>query len=162
MDTHRSGKRIGEMLLERRLITPRQLELALEHQRLSKRFLGAILIDLGLITPKALLETLSEQFHIPHEPLSEGQIDWALVRRFPASLLMQGKCFPVRGDDYSVTVALANPLEVDVLSQIEKLVGMREVKPVLVLERELREVVRAYQQRTLQALSSQLGRHGNP
>ncbi|MBI4598492.1 MAG: hypothetical protein HY737_08860 [Candidatus Omnitrophica bacterium] len=161
METSRSNKRIGEILMERGLVTRRQLELALEHQRITGQFLGATLIDLGFINSKILLETLSEQFRIPHEPLSEGRVDWEAVKKFPASLLASGKCFPVRADAATVTIALANPLDVEAVSQAEKFAGLRQVKLVLVLERELREVVRAYQQRILRSLSSQLKSHGS-
>ena len=147
--------------MERRLITQRQLDEALSEQRASKEFIGEILIRLGFIKPEALLAVLSERYHIPHESLRVEQIDWAVVKQFPFSTLSQGKCFPVRADAESVTMAIANPLDVSTLSSIERMTGMRRMNIVLVLEQELQCALRTYQQHSLRALQSNLGDHGN-
>src|SRR6266699_2826822 len=49
---------LGELLLERELITKDQLAAAISHQRLSGRRLGQVLIDLGCTTPDAVLGAL--------------------------------------------------------------------------------------------------------
>ena len=147
--------------MQRHLITPEQLDQALLEQRSTGQFLGAILLRLGLITPEALLATLSEQFGIPCEPLPLDRVDWAIAKQFPSSALSSGTCFPIRTDGTSVTVAIANPLEVWGLSALEKTSGFRKVRPVLVLEQELRRVVQAYRQHALQAIEQRLGNHGS-
>ena len=147
-------RRLGELLAARRLLTRAQLEQSLKRQLATKEFLGTILIQMKLISPEALLEALSDQFRMPHQSLSAQDVDWDTVLRFPASALADGRCLPIRADDESVTVALANPLDAWTLSGIEKLAGLRIVKPVLVLERELQEVMRIYRQRLAATLTS--------
>lgn len=143
-------------MVERGLLTRAQLDFALARQQLTKDFLGTILVREGLVTPEALLAALSARYRIPHESLRVEQVDWRIVKQFPSSVLLDGKCFPIRGDDHAVTVAIANPLDAWSLSAIEKAAGLRKVTPVLVLERELREVVQAYQRRLAQDLGSHL------
>ena len=152
----RDTKRIGELLVERGLITPRQLERALERQRSTGQFLGAILVGMGVIREEALLEAMSRQFGIPCEPLDPSRIDWEVAKQFPASVVGGGKGFPIRTDGQSVTVAISNPLDVWTLSDLERLAGRRPVRPVLVLERELRAVVQEYQRRAFRALEARL------
>ena len=151
-------RRLGEILIAQRLITPQQLEQALAQQRSNKEFLGAILIRMNLIRPETLLATLSEQFGIPCESVSPEQVDWSVVKQFPASLLGERSCFPLRADAESVTVAMVNPLDAWSLSAMEKASGFRKIKPVLVLEAELRALQRAYQERSLRDIQAQLNK----
>ena len=150
------AKRIGELLTEIGLITPRQLEQALERQRSTGQFLGVILLKMGVLTEQGLLQAMSRQFGIPHEPLDPAHVDWAVAKQFSPSVLNEGKGFPIRADERSVTVAITNPLDVWTLSAVERSAGVRTVRPVLVLERELRVVVREYRRQMLQALEARL------
>jgi type IV pilus assembly protein PilB len=56
-------KRIGEILVENKLITPEQLDLALARQKYDNNGskIGEILIDLGFLTYDSLLEYLERQ-----------------------------------------------------------------------------------------------------
>jgi type IV pilus assembly protein PilB len=156
-----AAKRIGELLMELGLATPRQLEQALERQRSTGQFLGVILLEMGAITEQGLLEAISRQFGIPHEPLVCAGVDWAVAKQFPPSVLSNGNGFPIRADAQSVTVAITNPLDVWTLSELEHLAGRRTVRPVLVLERELRAVVQEHQRQTLRALEARLERNAD-
>ena len=91
---------LGELLVERRLLSRRQLELALqEHQRTGRR-LGEVLVSYGFVSEQALASTLLEQVGLMDakpavtadapepEPLlraaghlSEAQYDGAVVLR---------------------------------------------------------------------------------
>ena len=156
-----TNKRIGELLAHRGLLTARQLGEALVQQRSTGEFLGAILLRRGWVTPEALLEAFAEQFGMPQERVSPEQVDWSAVKGFPASVLLQGDCFPIRADAFTVTVAIGNPLEAWALSAMERSAGARKIIPVLVLERELAAVVQAYQRRALQAFAEHLTDHGD-
>jgi adsorption protein B len=54
-------RKLGDLLLERRLITTRHLEMALQEQKKSGKKLGEILVEMKVLTPKDLSETLSKQ-----------------------------------------------------------------------------------------------------
>ena len=152
----RSTKRIGELLVERGLIGPAQLDQALARQRSTGEFLGAILIGMRAISEQALLEAMSLQFGIPHEPLRPSQVDWTVARQFPPSALAEGNAFPIRADANAVTVAIANPLDAWTLSLLEGAASRRAVRPVLVLASELQAVVREHQRQTLRAIEARL------
>ena len=57
--------RIGDLLIERELITQQQLETALAEQRKSGQKLGRTLIDLAYVEEKDILDILSSQMNIP-------------------------------------------------------------------------------------------------
>ena len=159
--TERPQKRIGELLIDRGLLTSRQLADALERQRATGQFLGAILVEMRIITERALVETVAQQFGIPYEALDPARVDWAVAKQFPAAVLNTGRGFPIRTDAHGVTVAIANPLDVWTLSELERAAGHRPVRPVLVLERELQAVVQAYRRRALEALEAKLNGGSN-
>lgn len=144
--------RLGELLVQRKLLAPAQLDAALADQRLSREFLGAILVRRGLIRPEELLRVLSEQFDLPCERLQAEQMDWRVAKQFPASAFADGTCFPIRADAQSVTVAIANPLNAWALSTMEKAAGFRKVVPVLVPEQDLRDVLEAYRRQSLRSI----------
>lgn len=54
-------KKLGEILLEKGIITEEQLKEALQEQEKTGISLGQILIDRGLISPGVLGDILSEQ-----------------------------------------------------------------------------------------------------
>ena len=154
MNQPQPTKRIGELLIDKGLITRNQLDQALERQRATKEFLGGILIQMGAITAEALRTILAEQFHLPQVSLTPDGVDWAVPKSFPASVLADGKCFPFRADANTVTVAIANPLDAWALSVFEEAAGFRKVQPVLVAERELQAVLHAYRQRLLREIGT--------
>ena len=57
--------RLGELLLEKKLITPEQLERAIRRQQETGEALGSILVDAGYIAESKLLGALSDQMDRP-------------------------------------------------------------------------------------------------
>ena len=55
-------KRLGDIVLERGLVTRDELENALQRQRESGAKLGEILVSLGVLTPTALAGVIKEQW----------------------------------------------------------------------------------------------------
>ncbi len=52
---------LGQLLLERELIIPQDLEFALDHQKYNKTLLGEILVRMGALKRKDLEAVLAEQ-----------------------------------------------------------------------------------------------------
>lgn len=140
----KSAKRIGEILIEKRMITEAQLHDALIEQRESGKFLGMILKDKGLITDKELVDALSAQFGIPVVDLKQEHIDLELAHRYSISVVIDHKCFPLKQDEYTVTVAIVNPLNAVAISKIEEEAFPRRVNLVLVNESDLNDLIRNY------------------
>jgi len=142
----RSQKKLGEILVEKGLISLQQLEEALEQQARTKEFLGVILIKKGLIKEKELQAALSEQFDIPVVSLKDKYIDWNMVKVFHSSLILDYKCFPLERDDWSVTVAITNPLDIWVIKRAEEETTGLKLKLVLVSTADMNEAIARYQQ----------------
>lgn len=155
MSAAQPARRLGDLLVQRKVITPTQLDAALTQQQATREFLGVILVRMKALTQEQLLATLSEQLGVPyHASLRPEDVNWAVVRQFPKSVLSTGTWFPIQGDAQSVTVAIANPLDAWAMSAIEKAAGFRKVRPILVPEAHLKAVLQTYQQQTLKSLDA--------
>jgi type IV pilus assembly protein PilB len=140
----KSAKRIGEILIEKGFITEAQLHDALTEQKLSDKFLGKILVDKGVIADRDLIAALAEQFGMSVVELKEQHIDMELARKFSTSLIIDHKCFPLKEDDYSVTMAIINPLNAVAISKIEDEAHPRKVNLVLVAEEDINKIIQNY------------------
>jgi len=143
---HNIQRRLGEILIGKGLLTQLQLEAALERQKRTKEFLGAILLKNNLIEEKCLLEALSEQCGIPVISLKNRYIDWEFVKQFSPELILDYKCLPVEKDDWTVTVAITNPLDVWPIKKAEEEARGLKLKLALVSEEEMREAIERYRE----------------
>ena len=137
---------IGELLVKKGLIRQIQLDIALDEQKKTGEFLGAVLSKLGFLKEEDLLKALSEQFHMPYVSLRTQYVDWELALSFSPSLVVDRRVFPFRKDNDSVTAALANPLDVDAISQFELEARNTGIKIVLTNTADLNQSIDAYRE----------------
>lgn len=133
-------------MVDRGLISAQQLKEALEEQKITKEFIGNILIKRRHIKEETLLEILSEQFDISYISIKDRYIDLALVRKFPYSLISKHRCFPVAEDSESITVAVVNPLDAVAIAEIERAVTPSKLKLVLTSRQDMAEIIKRYHQ----------------
>lgn len=111
---------LGELLIQKKLITKEQLEEALLEQKASGEFLGMILMRNGLLHEEDLMMALAGQFDLPYVNLKTEAIDWKVATRFSSRLVVDRSCLPFRQNEHGITVAIVNPLDMDVISEAEK------------------------------------------
>jgi len=143
---HRSPRKLGEILIDKGLITEGQLKEVLAEQLKSKDFLGAILIKSKRVSESDLLAALAEQFNMPFCSLRHRYIDWGLVKSFSASLILEYKCFPVSKQGNVVTMAITNPLDAWAIKKAEEEAQGATLKLVLVTQDDLQSAIKRYRQ----------------
>ena len=111
-------KRIGEMLIAEGLLTPEQLEAALEEQRRHGGRIGAILKSLGFVTEEGIIKTLGRQTGIPHQVLSTVIIDPDVIKLVPELLARRHQAIPLYKKGIALTLAMVDPLNVVALDDI--------------------------------------------
>jgi general secretion pathway protein E len=135
--------RLGEILIERRLITGEDLDRALEMQRERGDKLGKILVDLGFVATRDVLAALSEQLQIPvvmvEGPPAVSPETETLSPRF----LRQFRCLPVALHDHTVTLAMADPLDFETRAAVASCTGLT-VNPGLAAEQEILDAIDRY------------------
>jgi type IV pilus assembly protein PilB len=124
-------KRLGDMLLEEKLITAADLQLAIEDQRKSGHLLGATLIKLGMISEDALLKLLQRQLHLPLVDLTDLVIDEQILHHVKEDLARKYVAMPVELQGRrTLKVAMADPLNVAALEDLRFHSGLF-IQPVL-------------------------------
>ena len=136
-------KRIGELLLEKGLITPLQLETALKEQSLSGRRLGEILLDKDYLTEDQLIDTISERLSIPRVVLSSMAINPQVIHRVSVELARRYTLIPVFEIGNAVTLAMADPLNIIAIEEIKYLTG-RNIKRAVAGATEIKEAIDQY------------------
>jgi len=118
-------KRLGDMLIVDGLLTPEQLSEALKEQKLRRRRLGKVLIELELISEESMLECLSRQLSVPLIDIHTYEIEPEVLRLVPASIAKKHLVMPIMKEGDSIILAMADPLDVFVVDQIQYRSGCR-------------------------------------
>ncbi len=137
------AKSIGTILVEKKLVKPEELSLALTQQEKNGDSVGSALIKMGTISEVQLLQSYSEQLNIPFKHLKNLPIEQEVIRRVPARLVQHYKVMPIGWDNGVLTVALSNPQHLWSLEDIGSHLGCT-VEPVLASEEEILEAVTKY------------------
>ena len=121
MPAHRKviTKLIGELLVERKIVTPEQVTEALSIQEKKGGLLGQILVGLGYATEEAIAQAVASQYGFPYLPLKRYTIDADLLRLIPENVARQYCLIPVDRIGDTVTVAMADPLNIRAAEDIE-------------------------------------------
>lgn len=114
-------KKLGELLVERKIITPAQLENALRLQEEKGGLLGQILVNLGIVTEESVAQALTSQYGFPYLPLKQYSIDEELIRLIPENVARQYCLVPLDRIGDTLTVAMADPLNSKAVEDIELL-----------------------------------------
>ncbi|GAB4249545.1 GspE/PulE family protein [Deferrisoma sp.] len=136
------SKRLGELLVERGLIRPEDLERALSAQRETGRPLGEVLADQGVLTEQAVRWALAEQMDLPLVHPDPGAIDPEALRRVPAELCRRYGVLPLyeepgaEGEPGRLVVAAADPSSRTALDDLAARAGM-PLKVVAALREEI-------------------------
>jgi type IV pilus assembly protein PilB len=130
--------RVGDVLLERGLVTAAQLEEAAGvQQRGGKRqLLGEVLIELGYLTPAQLCEALADANGLPFVKLTPKFVDPAVLTALSRDVITARDVLPLFNVDGVLTVAMTEPSNVFLIEEITQLVGS-PVQFVAVLQEDL-------------------------
>ncbi|NOY44658.1 MAG: hypothetical protein GXP50_04285 [Deltaproteobacteria bacterium] len=123
-------KKLGQLLIEFRIITSEQLAEAVADQRRTGERLGSILIKKGYVTEEDLEYLLSRQLAVPAINLAKYEIPRELVSLVSERFMKKNYVVPVERDDKTLTVAMANPQDYRVIDELRFMTGLR-VAPVV-------------------------------
>ena len=135
--------RLGEMLIERKLITQEDLDRALELQKERGEKLGKTLVDLGFIAMRDVLAALSVQLNVPLITIEGPPAASAETETLSPRFLRQFRILPVGREDHTLTLAMADPLDFETLSSVRSCTGLK-VSPVLAAEQEILDAIDKY------------------
>ena len=135
--------RLGELLVREKLISPVQLQQALEEQKKSGERLGTTLTRLGLVEEGELTSFLSKQFGVPSINLTEFEIDQEVIRLIPQDQAKKYKLIPVNRAGATLIVAMADPSNIMAIDDIKFVTGYN-IEVVVATEQAIEEAIERY------------------
>jgi type IV pilus assembly protein PilB len=161
---HGPKKPLGQILLEKDLVTQDQLDEALKVQKNTTEQLGRILVDLGYVVERDVLRSHAEQLGIPFLELDRVSVDEDVAKAIPQSVVQRYNAVPIRRNGNRLTVAMADPTNVFALDDIRLITGY-EIDPMLAAPDDIGTLLRGVDggasqeeiQTALQALDGGIG-----
>ncbi|RJP21320.1 MAG: type IV-A pilus assembly ATPase PilB [Candidatus Abyssobacteria bacterium SURF_5] len=136
-------KRLGDILIEERLLTQEQLAQALYEQRRTGQPLVVILIQAGLVSEEDIVITLSEQLGIPHLRVESYEIPPEVIGEVSEGIARRYHLIPVAKTGKSLTVAMSDPLNIVAIDDVRMLTGY-EIETVVALDSEVKNAIDKY------------------
>ncbi len=138
-----AARQLGEILVDRGLISLDQLDQALEeHERVGK-LLGRVLIDLGYVKESDLVRALAEQVGLEFVDLADYQIDASSTALLPEAVARRYRAIPIGERDGKLLVAMSDPANVYALDDI-RIITNRDVQPVVSTAQDVEQAIRRF------------------
>ena len=144
--------RLGDLLLERKLISEQNLKDALTEQRNTGRKLGRVLVDIGAISDVELHRALAEYLDIPYVDLAHISLDARIVRLLPETHARRYRALVLRDDKNGLLVGMADPTDIFAFDELSRVLG-RPVRLALVQESALLRTIDIVYRRTDEIVS---------
>ena len=135
--------RLGDALVEEGVISDEQLRAALREQKRTGRLLGEMLLEQGVVQPAVLIRVLAGRLGLRGCVLRHGLIDPTLLSLIGAEEAERMRVIPMFKVGGVLTVAMAEPQSLPTIDRLRQITGCR-VRPVLALEPNIREYIKKY------------------
>lgn len=117
-------RQIGDILVDQGVITPLELDEALQRQRLTGEMLGRVLVSMGLCEEQDIVEALGVQSGMERVDLTKIKVKEEVLSRMSGDVARFYNVVPIRElEGGGIMVAMANPLNVSHLDDLSHILG---------------------------------------
>lgn len=134
---------LGQILKDKNLITEPQIQQALSIQKNQGGAIGKIFIDQGWVSDQEVLFALGEQFGMTAINLDEKELDTDIIKKVPYSMANIYRVIPVSFRDDVLTIAMADPMNVQVLDDLRMMLHC-EVQGAVSNEEQIQRAIDKY------------------
>src|SRR6476646_6842350 len=135
--------RIGELLLKEKLISPEQLQQALNQQKSNGGKLGYNLVKMGFVKDEQITALLSKQYGVPAINLASFKIDLTIIKLVPTETARKYQIIPLSRSGSTLTIAMTDPTNVFAMDDIKFMTGYT-VEPVVASEVAITDAIEKY------------------
>ncbi|MBU1124683.1 MAG: Flp pilus assembly complex ATPase component TadA, partial [Candidatus Omnitrophica bacterium] len=134
---------LSDILLERNLISQKELEPILKETDNSKESLQQLLVKKGLFFEKDILTILADKLKVSYVSLKETVIEKSVVERVPLKVAQYYKFIPLKIRDKVLVIAVSSPFDIKTLDEIRMQVGL-DIEMALASAIEVAECLKKY------------------
>ena len=139
--------RIGDLLIEHKIISQEQLNAALTAQKQSGRKLGRVLIENGYISEDQMLDFLAQQLKIPYIDLKRYHVNPAVVRVIPEAQARRFRVLALEDGKDGLLVGMSDPTDIFAYDELSRVVR-RPLRLAVVRESDLVKTIDLMYRRT--------------
>ncbi|MCK5912990.1 MAG: response regulator, partial [Desulfuromusa sp.] len=137
-------KKMGEILVESEIISQNDLDNALLRQKGINKPIGKILEDMDVILEEDIAEALSIQFSFPHvKKISRHHFSHKVLDKIDVDLALAHLIFPLKIDEKTLYLAMANPLDMALQSDLSFRLAMR-ISPCVSTPDEIKTAIKKH------------------
>jgi len=134
---------LGQILVDRGLITLEELHAAEAEQRDSGRRLGRVLVDQKSVTEKDLVAALATQIGMTFVDLEDAEVDARATTLLSEKVMRRYGVLPIGFEDGRLIVAMSDPSNVVAMDDVRTMTKM-EVKTVVATKEDLTAAIGKY------------------
>ena len=154
--------RLGDLLVQQKLISLEQLQFVLEQQKRSGRKLGRMLVDNGFVTEDQISETLARQLNIPYINLKYYNPNLEIMRSLPENQARRFRALALEDRNGAILVGMTDPTDLFAFDELSRILK-RDIDLAVVTEGQLLQTIDRVYRRTdeisglARAVSEELG-----
>jgi MSHA biogenesis protein MshE len=128
--------RLGDLLIQRGLLTEEELKQALEEQKRSGRKVGRIVVDCGYVTEEGIARALAGQLQAEFVDLRSFQSKPELINLLPEAQARRFRAIVLGEQAGLLRVGFADPTDITAYDEVARIVR-RDIELVVVIESQL-------------------------
>lgn len=137
-------KKMGEILIEKDIISQKDLDQALLRQKESHKPLGKILEDMDIVLEEDIAKALSTQFGFPYvKNFSRYRFPQEVLDKLNAETALAHLVFPLKIDKKTLYLAMSNPLDMALQSDLSFKLAMR-ISPCVATPGEIKSAIKKH------------------
>src|SRR2546427_10845789 len=136
-------RRLGELLLAEGVVTPDQLNRALEIHRATGERLGQVLLDMGVVDQERLARLLGQQIGAEFVRLVGANVREDVLTLLPQQMASRFQAIPITRAHGVLTLAMVDPLDVVTIDDIRRVTGM-DIKVALTTVQDFQYALSQY------------------
>ncbi len=151
--------RLGDLLVEQKVISSADLEIALAMQKKSGRRLGRVVVESGMAGENDIAQALARQLTLPFVDLRKFSTESAVLQLLPETQARRFRAIPLARRDGNIFVGMADPTDLSAYDEIARLLN-EEIQLAVVSEGDLLEAIDRLYRRTedISGLTEELAR----
>lgn len=139
--------RLGEILVQQKLLSEEQLQFSLGEQKRTGRKLGRVFIENGFVTEEQISGALAKQLSIPYINLKFYNVNPEVVRLLPETQARRFRAIALEDRGATLLIGLADPTDLFAYDEISRSVK-RSIDIAVVNESELLQTIDRLYRRT--------------
>ncbi len=140
----RTKPHLGQVLLEKGVVSEEELNAALNLQRQSPDRIGKLLVDIGALSEMDLVRQLGEHIGVPVVSAEDFPSVPVVEDTLAPKFMREARCAPIGVEEGVLVLAMSDPLDFSVLDAVRIYTTFRDIRVVLAAESAILDLIEKF------------------